>query len=364
MNPLIFTGLAIGLLFGFALQRGRFCMNSAFRDVLLMRDFTLLKAVGAALLVEMIGFEIMALTGLIALAPKPLMWGANIIGGLLFGAGMVFAGGCASGITYRFGEGMVGAMSAVLGFAFAGLMATMGVLKPVVGYLQTTTKVMTSDGKSLTLANIFGLPHYVMAFGIAAVTIIIWAAYALTHKSEDDEFGEKPRSLAERIFKRGWGWLATGIVIGLIGIIAFPASAATGRNYPLGITMGHVNIATTLVTGKNTLNWESMLIIGLIMGAALAAWIAGEFKLRAPAPGVLIQTFFGGALMGSGAVISGGCNIGHILSGVPQLSIGSIVGGISIIVGAWITVYMMFMRPVRSPASKPMASSAARPAGD
>jgi len=345
MSPLIFTGLAVGLLFGFALQRGRFCMNSAFRDVILMRDFTLLKAVGVALLVEMVGFEILALTGVISLSPKPLMWGANIVGGILFGVGMVLAGGCASGITYRFGEGMVGAMSAVVGFIFAGLMAAMGVLKPVVGYLQTTTKVMTADDKSLTLANIFGLPHYVAAFGLAALAVIIWVAWALTRKSEDDEFGTKPRSLVERIFKRGWGWLATGIVIGLIGIIAFPASAATGRNYPLGITMGHVSIAQTLITGENKLSWESMLIIGVILGAAIAALIAGEFKLRAPTPGMLIQTFAGGLLMGFGAVASGGCNIGHILSGVPQLSIGSIVGGLFIILGAWGAAYVMFVLP-------------------
>jgi len=345
MNPLVFTGLAIGLLFGFSLQRGRFCMNSAFRDVLLMRDFTLLKAVGAALLVEMIGFEIMALSGVITLAPKPLMWGANIVGGILFGVGMVLAGGCASGITYRVGEGMVGAMSAMLGFIFAGLMSVMGVLKPAVDYLQNTTKVMTPDGKSLTLANIVGLPHYVMAFGIAVVAIIIWVAWALMHKSDEEAFGNRPRSLAERIFKRGWGWLATGIVIGLIGIIAFPVSAATGRNYPLGITMGHVSIAQTLVTGQNKLSWESMLIIGLILGAAIAALIAGEFKLRAPTPGVLIQTFAGGLLMGFGAVVSGGCNIGHILSGVPQLSIGSIVGGLFIILGAWTAAYLMFVVP-------------------
>lgn len=345
MDALIFTGLAVGLLFGFALQRGRFCMNSAFRDVLLMRDTTLLKAVGVALLVEMVGFEILALTGVISLSPKPLMWGANVVGGILFGVGMVLAGGCASGITYRFGEGMVGAMSAVLGFIFAGLMAVMGALKPVVGYLQTTTKVMTADDKSLTLANIVGLPHYVVAFGIAALAVILWIAWAVTHKPEADEFVTKPRTLAERIFKRGWGWLATGLVIGMIGIIAFPASAATGRNYPLGITMGHVSIAQTLVTGENKLSWESLLIIGVILGAAIAAWIAGEFKLRAPTPGVLIQTFAGGLLMGFGAVLSGGCNIGHILSGVPQLSIGSIVGGIFIILGAWSAAYVMFVLP-------------------
>ena len=60
MTPVI-SGLLVGVLFGFALQRGRFCMNSAFRDIILGRDFTLFKALAVAILVSMIGFSIMAL---------------------------------------------------------------------------------------------------------------------------------------------------------------------------------------------------------------------------------------------------------------------------------------------------------------
>ena len=48
----MYTGLIVGLLFGFALQRGRFCMNSAFRDIILLQEYTLLKAVGIAILVQ------------------------------------------------------------------------------------------------------------------------------------------------------------------------------------------------------------------------------------------------------------------------------------------------------------------------
>lgn len=124
MNPIL-SGLLVGVLFGFVLQRGRFCMNSAFRDIILGQDFTLFKALAAAILVEMIGFSILALAGVITLAPKPLMWGANIAGGFIFGIGMVLAGGCASGITYRAGEGMVGALMAILGFGLSAL-----ILKP------------------------------------------------------------------------------------------------------------------------------------------------------------------------------------------------------------------------------------------
>lgn len=178
--------------------------------------------------------------------------------------------------------------------------------------------------------------------------IIIWVAAAMRNKSTAQSFGEKPKSLGEAIFKKGWGWLATGIVIGLIGILAFPLSAATGRNYPLGITTGWIGIWKSLVVPGTPLGWESAEIIGLVLGALIAALIAGEFALRAPEPKVILQTFLGGLLMGFGAVVSSGCNIGHILSGVPQLSIGSIIGGISIILGGWMMAYFLFIRPMNA----------------
>ena len=123
---LVITGLFIGVLFGFVLQRGRFCMNSAFRDIVLFQDYALLKTVAAALLVSLAGFAIMDLAGVITLAPKPLWWGANLLGSFVFGIGMVIAGGCASGITYRVGEGMVGAMTAVLGLTIGAYVMAIG----------------------------------------------------------------------------------------------------------------------------------------------------------------------------------------------------------------------------------------------
>ncbi len=121
MTIAVISGLFIGILFGFALQRGRFCMNSAIRDLALLKDNTLMKAVGVAVLVQMVGFPLLSWAGLITLNPKPLFWGANLVGGIVFGIGMVLAGGCASGITYRVGEGVVAALSAVIGLAAAGI---------------------------------------------------------------------------------------------------------------------------------------------------------------------------------------------------------------------------------------------------
>ncbi|MDE2321594.1 MAG: YeeE/YedE family protein, partial [candidate division NC10 bacterium] len=57
-------GLITGVAFGYALQRGRFCMNSTFRDILLARDLTLLRAYLLALLIQMVGVRAMAALGL------------------------------------------------------------------------------------------------------------------------------------------------------------------------------------------------------------------------------------------------------------------------------------------------------------
>jgi len=93
---LLFTavlGLAVGLPFGYALQRGRFCLNSAFRDVVLARDFTLLRAWLLALLVQMVGVYAMAESGQIVLNRAPFWWQAALVGGFVFGWGMALSGG-------------------------------------------------------------------------------------------------------------------------------------------------------------------------------------------------------------------------------------------------------------------------------
>jgi len=342
----ILSGLIVGILFGFALQRGRFCMNSAFRDIILLKEYTLLKAVIVAIIVSMLGFHLMASFGVIQLNPKTFYWGANIVGGFIFGIGMVLAGGCASGTTYRVGEGMVGSFVALLGFMISAVITGSGALKEVKSYLQTTTKITITDpgplvasaNRSPTLANMIGVDPWiiVIVLAIIGIGVLVW---------KRGGGGKTEGSLSEKIFKRGWSWWATGIVIGIIAIIAFPVSAAAGRNYPLGITGGWSTFLNTLIKGDaNVLSWETFLVIGVVIGAAISAKIAGEFKLRAPGPGRLVQQFIGGLLLGIGAVIADGCNIGHILSGVPQLAISSILSGLFIIFGCWITAYLLLMR--------------------
>jgi len=339
----VFGGLFVGMLFGFALQRGRFCTNSAIRDAILLKDNTLLKSVMVAVLVAMLGFALMVMAGLIKYSPTPFFWGANLVGGIVFGIGMVLAGGCASGVTYRVGEGMIGAFSALIGLAAAATLTVMGFLKPIKDYLQTSTKIMVGESNP-TLANILGLPYATLALVLAIILAIVWIFIARRNKEESE-----PRSnatLVTKIFKNGWGWLATGVAIGLINMLAFYSSTLAGRSYPLAITSGWIGITKIgLAVPDAKMGWDAWMVIGIIVGAFIAAIIASEFKFRWPGWKVIAQTFVGGLLMGFGAVTSAGCNVTHIVSGLPQLGIGSLLGSISIVLGAWLAAYLIFVRP-------------------
>ena len=324
-------------------------MNSAFRDIILMKEYTLLKAVALAIVVQMIGFHVLATMELIQLNPKPFLWGAAIVGGFLFGVGMVLAAGCASGTTYRVGEGMMGSFVALLGLMLGGVITSAGALAWLDSDLKSGAFEVITAGDlgvdpgpylkegstSLTLANVVGLDPWIFVAIIAVVilAVLIWKRGGEETKVEG--------TLYEKIFKRGWNWWVTGVAVGIVGIIAF----LSFEKYALGISGGWFGFLNTLIYGDaDKLNWFSFLVIGVVLGAAVAAVIAGEFKLRAPDARRLLQQFIGGLIMGIGAFIGTACNIGHILSGIPQLALSSILGGTFIILGCWVTAYIIFMR--------------------
>ncbi len=330
----VLTGLITGILFGIILQRGRLCFNSAIRDLKLFKDNYLWKAVMFGIAIETLLFHFMAQVGWIHLNPKPFMPLGNIIGGLLFGFGMVLAGGCASGVTYRSGEGMTTAWLAAI---FYGLFATAsktGFLKPLVKFLHGPAyKVESTGGLYLegkvgpTVANTLGMNPWIPA--VIFAVLLLWYV-----------FGTKT---TERSGK-GFSWYATGFLVALVGGLGYYTSSHFGgRTYPLGITGGWISIFKTFDGGK--LNWEGGEVLGVIIGAFIAALASKEFKLRMPRnPITYLQVVIGGALLGIGAVTAGGCNIGHFFSGVPHLAYGSLLATAFFIIGNWLMAYWMYGR--------------------
>ena len=96
MIQIISFGLIVGLLLGFVLQRGRFCVVGAYRDLLLARDGHMFLATMIVIAIQAVGVYALAANGVITIQAGAFPWLGTIVGGFIFGIGMVLAGGCAT----------------------------------------------------------------------------------------------------------------------------------------------------------------------------------------------------------------------------------------------------------------------------
>lgn len=329
MTLQILLGLPVGFLFGIVLQRGRFCMNTAFRELLLSRDTTLLRAYLLAVAVESVLVHLGVSLGWLEVWRVPFYWRAAVVGGFVFGVGMTLAGGCSSGTWYRVGEGMVGSFVALLGFALSAAATVWGVFRPLRLWVRGTEIEM--GGRVPTLASLLNVHPWVLV-GLGAAGVAVWVL-------------RSPREAP--LF--GWGWRKTGLSLGLLAAAAWYLSGLTGRHYGLSIT-GPTATLTNFATTRETagLDWAVFMLLALPFGALAAARRAGEFAWRAPSPERMVRQFGGGVLMGFGAVTAGGCNIGHGLTGLSALALSSLVAVAFIVLGVWAGTYSFFLRRARS----------------
>lgn len=212
---------------------------------------------------------------------------------------------------------------ALLGFIFGITMASGGVLEPVRAALRAW--VVEIDEQSATLDLLLRVDPWILV----AVFVVAGGWWLVRSPSGG--------------YQKGWSWTRTGIIIGLIATVAWPISTLTGREYGLSITEPIRTIASYLFEGDaEVLTWGSYMWVGLIAGAYWAARSHGEFAWRAPGAQRLLQALGGGLMMGVGAGIAGGCNIGYGLTGVPLFGLSSLTATLSIVLGVWTGAYLLF----------------------
>ena len=107
---------------------------------------------------------------------QELAWLANILGGYLFGIGMVLAGGCASGTWYRVGEGLVGSWMAALGFMLGAAAVGNGAFSGLYAYLRG---FVLSPGSSMTIDGLLGVNRWVVILPASALALLL--AYAIAN---------------------------------------------------------------------------------------------------------------------------------------------------------------------------------------
>jgi uncharacterized membrane protein YedE/YeeE len=314
----IVLAAAAGLGIGWIFERGDFCFHSTWRGLIRQpRQLDLLRAYFLAMLIGIPLVQGLISLGWIEPWIPPFAWQANVLGGLIFGVGMVVASSCITGLFYKSAHGMVGALVGLAAWAIGDILVYLGPLSPLRDLLHAAP--LTIDGESATVLNLFGPMG-----GILLVILGVFAAIYLFHA---------PRNARGKL----WKWPVLGVATGLFMSFAWLMARAGGSNYTYGtsgVPSGIVQAISGQLNGGSL--WIPVALIALIPGAFIASRYAGTFWLRGENGRRYAELAGGGLLMGIGAGIAGGCNLGHSLVGVPLLSLGSITTTLAMITGVFL----------------------------
>ena len=351
---------------GFTLQRSRFCFASGFRDLFLFGSGFTLKGILTGLFISTVGFSaimhwLVPNTGLGMLPPEAHIFPvglSTITGGLIFGFGMVIAGGCVSGSLYRLGEGYVTSISSILCISIGMILAMMS-------WSWWNDNVIKYE-PTLWLPQIQNIGY---SWSIVITTITISALFLLvnyweskagiidTNINENQNpaytFPEKIFHYFKSIFLKSYSPILGGSILGILGILMFivkkPIGVTGGLSHVIAIPLTKTGlISSETVSSLNELggctssneslvNSSFMMTFGVIFGSFVASIISGEFKIRTPKnKNRYLQSGLGGILMGYGATLSLGCTIGAFFSSIPSLSLSGWVFAIALGIGSFI----------------------------
>lgn len=347
--------LGVGLAAGFLMHRSDFCLAGAFRDVFLSKSYKSIRPLVLLVTLSAFLFEVCRLLGVLPTYPFPwfaLPAGVNILGGMVFGIGMVLAGGCVVGVLYKMGSGSLMAF-----IAFLGLLVGSALYAEVHSWwipLAEQTGLFTS---SVTLPQLAGISPVIPIL----VLVVIGGFFCWRWRQAglwDD------RHAAE-------GFIPSWITA--VGLAVLSVLTVLLCGLPMGVTTSYAKLAAVLESWLIPVHLASLpyfagmpvsyalpidgvlrsggagahfdivamvqvpLIIGIVGGSWLSAQLLGEFRIIWKVPcNQVVMVFAGGVIMALGSRMSPGCNVWHLWGGLPLLTMQSLlfVGGL--VPGAWL----------------------------
>ncbi len=356
-DTFIFIGTAslfLGLATGAVMHRSDFCMAGMFRDLFLFRRTVMLRSFFLLIVVSMVLFEGARRIGLLSV-PFPLLYApsaSNLIGGLLFGIGMVLAGGCVVGTLYKMGAGSVLSLT-----TFCGLIIGSGLYAEFHPAWAALAKQTTVFPGKVTIAQIIGLDPLIPVLVVALPGAYLLFAWHAEGKLERKAFAA--------------GYLQpykAAIVLSLIGLVSY---ILVGM--PLGVTSSFAKIAGffesmlfkghfdelaffkavplnsvhsltgTVLQGGGGPFFDALaaiqfpLVFGIVAGSAVSAALLGELHLSYRVPfRQYVLAASGGVVMGLASRMAPTCNVWHLMGGLPILAASSILFLFGILPGAWL----------------------------
>lgn len=324
---IVLGGIVLGAVFGIAAQRSAFCTRTAVIHAVRDRDLRATAVWMAGFATALLLVQWMILSGHLSVMETrffstPQSLSGSVIGGLLFGIGMALARGCVSRLTVLAASGNLRAMFSLAVMTLAGWATFSGVFIPArdaVAGLYSTVAIGSND-----LLAQAGQARFT---GVITGCMLVVATIGLT--------------LAVRA---SWWRVLGGALVGLAvaggWYFTFQLSSQVFdpiATESLSFIRPYVTTLMLAVGSQSTVGLDQGLLIGVLLGAAAAAFVSREFRIATFAePGVpsVFRYAVGAALMGFGGILAVGCTVGAGLTGGSVLAVSSLLALCAMAIGA------------------------------
>ncbi len=344
----------LSVVFGMAAQTSRFCLAGGLREAFSNQSSHRLWTYLTAIAVAVVGvsfIESIQWVDLSGIKPnyrsEEFAYGRYIIGGFIFGLGMILATGCGMRNLVKMGQGSLKSILLVLVMAITiYIMTKTSVYAEVFMPLVAPFSVSFTDAASQDLGTLFLEFFNVGSLeGNRLIVAILIALPVLYFALKNPEF-RKPRYLVSALIVGliiTAGFYITGSDMGqaLIDEAEFMDSPPLGlgaQSYSFAAPMADAIYAAMNFDGLAVITFGVVAVIGLPIGAFLSSIVSKEFKVETgftSTKNTLIG-LLGAVFVGVGSVLAMGCSIGHGLTGISTLALGSFLALFSIGLGAYV----------------------------
>ncbi|MEZ5903646.1 MAG: YeeE/YedE family protein [Geminicoccaceae bacterium] len=321
----------LGLAVGWLLERSHFCTMGAISDAYLFGSLRRLRSWLLAMATALLLTQALAALGLVPLdatpwLARPLAPLALLVGGLLFGIGMVMAGGCASRNLVRLGTGSLKALVVVLVLGLTALATAGGILAWPADLL-----LAASAGPDRSLGDLLAGGSPAGAWALDLFLALLVGGGLLLWIFRDPGFR---RNRADQMVGFGLG-LAVALGFLATGTLFF-APGGPGEVVSLNFAAPLADALAWGAMGRGTWpGFGAALVLGTVAGAALSAGSARRARIETFASrDDMIRHVAGAGLMGFGGMLAMGCTIGQGVSGIATLAPGSFLALAGIVLGA------------------------------
>ncbi|MGD6871387.1 YeeE/YedE family protein [Sutcliffiella horikoshii] len=347
----------IGLALGVTLLHARFGFTSAFRRLMSVGNVQGLQAHMVMLAVATTLFAIILSTGFSFTGSTPTGYVSPVgisvlVGAFMFGIGMQLGSGCASGTLYSVGGGSSSMILTLISFIVGSVIGA---------YHFTFWMEDTPALPPISIAESTGLGFFGgWAVQMALFAGIYWITVQIAKRKNPPSM--KPLATTtgwKKVLRGSWPLFAAAIILALLNALTLAV-----RGNPWGITSAFAlwGGKALMLVGIDVSSWgyftgangealtqsvladsTSVMNFGIILGAFIAASAQGTFKPRKIKPGIAGASIIGGLLMGYGARLAFGCNIGAYFGGIASFSLHGWVWMVMAMLG---TLLALFIRPL------------------